>query len=214
MKNLILSGIVVASIFSSCSKEDITNNEKITDKSQFKSSILNKNDNSKIAGKEYMDQLPYLDAHTDFMAFNIENDLGHKMNDPKIDWKTLNSLYSADLSTASKQYLIYILFAKKDLLGIQTETPSKDQEDIIKEYTRELVNTKYVGYCLLYNALNVLNNDSENTALVKDLANQISVYSESEKFHSDFLSKPTGREKWIEKVKENYSYLDRIKSLQ
>lgn len=214
MKNLILSGIVVASIFSSCSKEDITNNEKITDNGQFKSSILNKNDNSKIAGKEYMDQLPYLDAHTDFMAFNIENDLGHKMNDPKIDWKTLNSLYSADLSTASKQYLIYILFAKKDLLGIQTETPSKDQEDIIKEYTRELVNTKYVGYCLLYNALNVLNNDSENTALVKDLANQISVYSESEKFHSDFLSKPTGREKWIEKVKENYSYLDRIKSLQ
>ncbi|WP_100077212.1 hypothetical protein [Chryseobacterium camelliae] len=214
MKNLILSGIVVASIFSSCSKEDITNNEKITDKGQFKSSILNKNDNSKIAGKEYMDQLPYLDAHTDFMVFNIENDLGHKMNDPKIDWKTLNSLYSADLSTASKQYLIYILFAKKDLLGIQTETPSKDQEDIIKEYTRELVNTKYVGYCLLYNALNVLNNDSENTALVKDLANQISVYSESEKFHSDFLSKPTGREKWIEKVKENYSYLDRIKSLQ
>ncbi|MDQ1095557.1 MULTISPECIES: hypothetical protein [Chryseobacterium] len=214
MKNLILSGIVVVSMFSSCSKEDVTNNEKMTDKGQFKSSILNKNNSSKIAGKEYMDQLPYLDAHTDFMAFNVENDLGHKMNDPKIDWKTLNSLYSSDLSTASKQYLIYILFAKKDLLGIQDETPSKDQEDIIKEYTKELVNTKYFGYCLLYNALSVLNNDSENTALVKDLANQISVYSESEKFHSDFLSKPTGREKWIEKVKEDYSYLDKIKGLQ
>lgn len=214
MKNLILSGIVVASMFSSCSKDDIANNEKMTDKGQFKSSILSKNNNSKIAGKEYTEQLPYLDAHTDFMAFNVENDLGHKMNDPKIDWKMLNSLYSADLSTASKQYLIYILFAKKDLLGIQDKTPSKDQEDIIKEYTKELVNTKYFGYCLLYSALSVLNNDSENTALVKDLAKQIATYSKSEKFHSDFISRPEGRDQWIEKVKEDYSYLDRIKSLQ
>ena len=77
------------------------------------------------------------------MVFNVENDLAHKMNDPKVDWKTINALYSADLSTASKQYLIYILFAKKDLLGIQNTAPTTDQAKLIAQYAQELVNTKY-----------------------------------------------------------------------
>ena len=215
MKKFILSAIIATSILSSCSKEDITTNEKIDDKSAFKSSILTKNSSSKITGKEYTQQLLYLDPHTDFMTFNVENDLGHKMNDPKIDWKTLNALYNSDLSTASKQYLIYILFAKKDLLGIQNTTPTQEQSNLIADYTKELVNTKYFGYCLLYNALETLNNDSQySSQLVKDLSKQIVDDSKDEVFHSNFLKRPQGRDTYLQKVQEDYAYLDKIKGLQ
>jgi len=149
--------------------------------------------------------LPYLDAHTDFMVFNVENDLAHKMNDPKVDWKTINALYSADLSTASKQYLIYILLAKKDLLGIQNTAPTTDQAKLIAQYAQELVNTKYPGYCLLYNTLLTLNS-TEYAPLSETLASQIEV------FHSNFLNRPEGRDPYVAKVKEDYIYLDKIKT--
>ena len=211
MKKFILTTIVLSSIVTSCSKEEGTT-ENINDKEVSKSSILNKNSSSgKTAGKEYTQQLPYLDAHTDFMVFNIENDLAHKMNDSQVDWKTLNALYSADLSTASKQYLIYILLAKKDLLGIQNTAPTADQAKLIAQYAQELVNTKYPGYCLLYNTLLTLNS-TEYAPLSKTLATQIVSNSKTEVFHSNFLNRPEGRDPYIAKVKEDYTYLDKIKT--
>lgn len=211
MKKIILNIAVVATIFTSCSKDDITTYEQKSDRNA-KSSIITKKSTDIPSGKEYTEQLPYLDAHTDFMAFNVENDLSHKMNDPKIDWKTINALYSSNLNTAEKQHIIYILFAKKDLIGIQNDAPTKDQANLIANYTKELVNTKYIGYCLLYNALATLNNTSEYSPLVKDLAKQIVSYSAEEKFHSDFVNKPEGRDRWLNKVKEDYTYLDKIKT--
>jgi hypothetical protein len=213
MKKFILRAIVVSSILASCSKEDGTASEKTGDKNEFKSSILNKNSSSsKIAGKEYTEQLPYLDAHTDFMAFNVENDLAHKMNDTAIDWQTLNALYSSDLNTASKQYLIYIVLAKKDLLGIQNTTPTQAQATIIANYAQELVNSKYIGYSLLYNTLATLNNDVQYGTLVKTLAAQIIADSKTENFHSNFINRPEGRDPYIEKVKEDYTYLGKIQA--
>lgn len=213
MRKFILSAIVVSSILTSCSKEDVTTNEKISDKGAFKSSVLKgKTQSNRIAGKEYTEQLPYLDAHSDFMAFNVENDLAEKMNDPQVDWKTLNTLYSSDLSNASKQYLIYILFAKKDLLGIQNTAPNEDQAKLIANYTQELVNTKYFGYCLLYNALKTLSSATEYTTLAKTLATQIVEDSKTEVFHANFISRPEGRDPYLDKVKEDYSYLDKIKT--
>lgn len=213
MKKFILSAIIASSILTSCSKEDVTANDKTGDKNAFKSSILTKNSSSnRIAGKEYTEQLPYLDAHTDFMAFNVENDLAHKMNDPQVDWKTLNALYSSDLSTASKQYLIYILFAKKDLLGIQNSTPTQDQAKLIADYTQELVNTKYFGYCLLYNALVTLKATPEYASLANTLATQIVANSNTEVFHANFVNRPEGRDPYLNKVKEDYTYLDKIKT--
>ena len=213
MKKIILNVIVASTILTSCSTDDIIKYEEKSNKNA-KSSIITKNSADIVPGKEYTEQLPYLDAHTDFMAFNVENDLGNKMNDPKIDWKTINTLYNSNLNTAEKQHIIYILFAKKDLLGIQNTTPTKDQENLVANYTKELVNTKYIGYCLLYNALVTLKNSPKNAVLVKDLANQIVTYSADENFHSDFVNKPEGRDRWLNKVKEDYTYLDKIKKLQ
>lgn len=209
MKKIILSIAVVTTILTSC-KDDNPVSEQSQDKNA-KSSIITKRSADIPSGKEYTQQLPYLDAHTDFMAFNVENDLGNKMNDPKIDWKAINALYHPDLSTASKQHVIYILFAKKDLLGIQNNTPTQEQANLIANYTKELVKTKYIGYCLLYNALETLRKDPKNALLVKDLAKQIASYSAKETFHSDFINKPEGRDRWLAKVKEDYSYLNKIK---
>ncbi|EJL72050.1 hypothetical protein [Chryseobacterium populi] len=216
MKKIILSTIAITSILANCSKEDAMANESNNDKSAFKSSILNENNSvtSRVAGKEYTEQLPYLDAHTDFLTFSIENDLNHKINDSEIEWKVINSLYNTDLSTAEKQFLIYIILAKKDLLGTQNETPTQDQAALIANYAKELVASKYIGYCLLYNTLVTLNKDSQNTQLVKDLAKQIVTYSGTETFHSDFVRKPEGRDPYINKVKEDYTFLDKIEDLQ
>ncbi|MEY8761119.1 hypothetical protein [Chryseobacterium tongliaoense] len=216
MKKIILSTIAITSILTNCSKEDAMANESNNDKSAFKSSVLNENNSAtnRIVGKEYTEQLPYLDAHTDFLTFSTENDLNHKMNDSKIGWKAISSLYHIDLSTAEKQFLIYIILAKKDLLGIQNDTPTQDQAALIINYAKELVASKYIGYCLLYNTLVTLNKDSQNSQLVKDLAKQIVTYSGAETFHSDFVSKPEGRDPYINKVKEDYTYLDKIKDLQ
>ncbi|HCN48842.1 MAG TPA: hypothetical protein DIT10_07090 [Chryseobacterium sp.] len=210
MKKVILGVILAYSISTSCSKD-----ENFSDKSAtLNSSILNNTNGKTAIGKEYTQQLLYLDAHTDFMTLNVENDLSHKMNDPKIDWKTINALYNPDLNTASKQYLIYILLAKKDLLGIQNTTPTQEQANLIINYAKELVKTKYFGYCLLYNTLETLNTDAKNAQLVKDLSKQIVVDSGTEKFHADFISRPEGRDPYINKVKEDYTYLDKIKHLQ
>lgn len=211
MKKRILNIAVVAAIFTGCSKDDMATYEQKSDKNA-RSSVITKKPADIPSGKEYTEQLPYLDAHTDFMAFNVENDLGKKMNDPKIDWKTINALYNSNLNTAEKQHIIYILFAKKDLLGIQNSTPDEAQANLIADYTKELVNTKYIGYCLLYNALATLNRTPEYMPLVKDLAKQVATYSAEERFHSDFLNKPEGRERWLNKVKEDYAYLDKIKN--
>lgn len=212
MKKIILSIGVVTSILTGCSKEDMTTNES-NNKETFKSAILTKNNNAnKVSGKEYTEQLPYLDAHTDFLTFSIENDLNHKMNDSKMDWKTINALYSTDLSTAEKQFVIYIVLAKKDLLGIQNSAPTQDQANLISIYAKELVSSKYIGYCLLYHTLVTLNNTSENVPLVKTLAKQIVTYSETEKFHLDFISRPEGRDPYLNKVKEDYTYLDKIRT--
>ncbi len=211
MKKIIFTIVVATTVLTSCSKDDNPRSEQNNDRNA-KSSIITKKSADIPSGKEYTEQLPYLDAHTDFMAFNVENDLGNKMNDPKVDWKTINALYRPDLNTAEKQHIIYILFAKKDLLGIQNSSPTQDKEKLIADYTKELVNTKYIGYCLLYNALKTLNNDPKNAQLVKDLAKNIVAYSATERFHSDFVSKPEGRDRWLDKVKEDYSYLDKIKT--
>lgn len=209
MKKIILSVIGVVSIITSCSKE-----ENIIDPKKPVSaySSIMKPGTRVEKGKEYTVQLPYLDAHTDFMVFNVENELGKKMNDPKVDWKAINALYKPELNTAEKQYLIYILFAKKDILGLQNTNPTPEIENLIADYTKEMVNTKYIGYCLLYNALITLNKNPENKLLVKALAEQIAKYSEDEKFHSNFLGRPQGREQWLNRVKEDLSYLDKIKT--
>lgn len=210
MKKIILTIVVATTVLTSCNKDENTVSEQNKDRNA-KSSIITKKSADIPSGKEYTEQLPYLDAHTDFMAFNVENDLGNKMNDPKVDWKAINALYKPDLNTAEKQHIIYILFAKKDLLGIQNRTPTQDKEKLISDYTQELVNTKYIGYCLLYNALKSLNHDPKNAQLVKDMAKNIVAYSSTEKFHSDFISRPEGRDRWLDKVKEDYTYLSKIK---
>lgn len=178
-----------------------------------KSSVLaNKGDETKEEGKAYTQQLPYVDANHDFLSFNVKNKLNEKMNDPKVTWEEIDKLYHDNLNPAEKQFLIYIMLAKKDLIGLQKEKPSNEQFAKLSKYTQELVNSKYIGYCLLYNALITLDN-GDNSDIIQSYAKKIEDYSANESFHSNFLKKPKEKGAYIEKVSENYSFLDKIKKL-
>ena len=67
------------------------------------------------------------------------------------------------------------------------------------------------GYCLLYNTLLTLNS-TEYAPLSETLASQIVFNSKTEVFHSNFLNRPEGRDPYVAKVKEDYTYLDKIKT--
>lgn len=186
-------------------------NETITEpKGAGKTSFVN------LDKSDYQGQLQYLDGHFDTFNLSIKNNFKDKINNDKYDWRYFDSLYNENLNISEKQYLAFIVLAKKDLLGDYKNLPSDEKSSVILKYTSVLVKTEYIGYCLLYNSISLLN-DSKflgNKKIIDNFAADIVDYSKRTTFFENAIKAMANTEsnKYLIKIKENQKYLGKIEN--
>ena len=205
MKKIILCSAFIAVLFSCSKEEEIISNPTSASKKSFVD----------FQKKGYQGQLQYLNARYSTFDFSIKNNLKNTINNEKYDWKYFDSLYNESLNISEKQYLAYIILAKKDLLSDFKNNPDQQKNDVIEKYTNILIDTEYVGYCLLYNSLETLQKSKFNK---KDLSKQkqdILSYSSrinfSENASRNLSTKDSKANMYITKINENQEYLEMIK---
>lgn len=161
----------------------------------------------------YKGQLPYLSLKNEAdesseIAAKLK--LEEKVNNPEYDWKYFNNLYNESLSVTEKQNLSFIILSTKDLIGLAQRDPKNTElKNAIKQNVTTLTNTKYIGYCLLYNAIEAANDENfkkEQFSIIVD-------YAKNENFHEfNLKNKALENTPFYAKIKENYSYLETIKN--
>ncbi len=168
----------------------------------------------------YQGQLPYLNGeHGDIAEFRMENELDRKTVDPQYGWSYFDSLYEENLNKAQKQYLAYIILSKKDLLAEFNGSPTQTEADAILKYTNVLVETDYFGYCLLFNCLQTLQNQSFVSADINALKQNILANTTAKQYHegslqhfANFTNDPQSS-KVYSKIKEDFDFLTEITNL-
>lgn len=168
----------------------------------------------------YQGQLQYLNGdHGDINDFKVDNDLDKKIADSQYDWLYFDKLYNVNLNTTQKQYLAYIILSKKDLLSEFNNSQTQVEADAILKYTNVLVQTNYFGYCLMYNCLNTLKNQTLVSVNINSLKQSILSNANAKQFHdgsiqhlSNYTSDAHSLEV-LEKIKEDLNYLDDISNL-
>ena len=210
MKNNFVSILVLTLLFLGCGKpQEAKQKSNSTKKSLF---ITNK--------MGYQNQLPLYtgEANATNLNVNIQNIIGQKLADESIGYSEFEKMMSPELTISEQQYLIYIILAKKDFIAyVNANKNSKQNVEKLRNYVSVLVKSKYIGYCVLYNALKVLQ------TIDKEFVNNnfLAIVSYAEK---DGISKSmaqntqtatgnTDQKQAIiqSKFKENLEYLDRIK---
>ncbi|WP_396192490.1 hypothetical protein [Flavobacterium sp.] len=214
MKNLLL--LLILTSLCSCEKKENIN--EINDKADSKKTQSHKSftDFSKL---DYRGQLPYLsgDSENNSNKLALEYNFNSKIIDKKITWEYFDAIYNDDLSIPEKQNLAYVILSLKDLLGLYDNNKNNSNlENKIIKYSKILVETKYIGYCLLFNCLKTI--QQKNPKLVNELSNKIITYSASEDFHTSVindtvLASNSSSSKYYYKIKENYTFLEKIKFL-
>ena len=209
MKKVFILISAISITITSCDKSSSSKNEEVN--SRITSPKEKSFQNTSLIG--YKGQLPYIKSQTqeEIAEQNATLDLGNKVTDSKFDWKYFDKQYSDDLTESQKQNLSYIILSTKDLIQLSMDKPNDEiLKNAIIKYTKILVETKYIGYCLLYNSLENI----ENKKLVTELANSISKYSKEETFHKHNIDNIEIQNTTIHtKIKEDYSYLEKIKAL-
>lgn len=201
--------IILISLFFSCNNETKTE-LKIQEKSTKKSF----QDFSK---KTYRGQGLYLkktENIEDTAKMALEYDFDKNIHDRKVSWEYFDKIYKENLTITEKQHLSFIILSTKDLIGLYNNDKSnKILEKKLIFYTKLLIDSEYIGYCLLYFSLNALKNS--NPELINEYKNKILNYSTRDEFHKKTLSdkdlESSEMAIYYKKVKENFSYLDKIK---
>lgn len=168
----------------------------------------------------YQGQLQYLKGdYNSISSIRVENQLDSKISDPNIDWTYFDGLYTESLSITEKQYLAYAVLVKKDLLAEFKNSPSQTEAEAILKYTNMLVQTGYYGYCLMYNCLETLKNQNFVFANISDLKHNIVNNTTAKQYHegaiqhlSNYPDDP-GSKRQLQKLNEDFSYLERISLL-
>lgn len=168
--------------------------------------------------KSYKGQLSYLKdpGDEDPNELSIKYNFEEKIRDKNTNWEYFDKIYSDDLSITNKQHLAYIILSTKDLIGIyNAEKSNQIIEKRLIFYTKVLVDSDYIGYCLLYYSFDALKQKYPD--LVDEFKNKVVNYSIRDDFHEKTIN-DKGLEKsemalFYKKVKENYSYLEKIKNL-
>lgn len=163
----------------------------------------------------YKGQLPYLSTENNdkSITFLSDNDFKEKLSDSKYGWREFDRMFNDNLDVSSKQQLVYTILSQKDLLGVLINNPKDERiKNKVQKYTDVLVESEYIGYCLLYTSLSVLGENSDNISKIIE-------YSKEDKFHNDILNNPEISENfalkvYVEKIEDNFSYLDKIKELE
>lgn len=168
---------------------------------------------------DYKGQLPYLNSESsDIIKSDLYTEIESKISNDKYSWEYFDNLYNNEMTLAEKQKLAYIVLSQKDLIGLlKNNTKNQVFHDKVKKHINILVESEYIGYCLLYNALESVK--TKDIDFVKKSAKLIENYSYNDDFHSDIIAnvemaKDPHVSKYFHKIKENYSYLDKIKDLK
>ncbi len=211
MKKYIVPYLALITILISCDKaKEPKQKVGATKKSYF---VTNK--------MGYQNQLPLYTAiaansNTDF---SINNKIGEKIADQSLNYEVFEKMLTPQLNIADKQYLIYIILAKKDFIGyVNANKNSETAVKKLQDYITTLIDSKYIGYCVLYNALKALPEDLHPFASEKFAA--ITAYSQNDEIslamaRNSNIAIGNSSEKQIiiqSKFKENLVYLERIKS--
>ncbi len=172
----------------------------------------------KVENVDYTGQLPYIETHedTDFNQINEKLNINDILKNKADDWSVLDSKFNEKLTSFESEYLSYLILSKKDLIKDYKFDNSNNTKDKFMFHLNNLIEHENVGYCLLYNGLMCLKNT--NPDYVKTKAQIIVNYSKDDKFHSEYINdkmieNDPVMEKYYKKIKDNYSYLDKIKKL-
>ncbi|WP_333695287.1 hypothetical protein [Flavobacterium sp.] len=135
----------------------------------------------------YRGQLPYLENHNsdNINEFSLKINIEENINKSEYNWQYFDSLYKHDLPIYDKQRIAFVILVKKDLIEIVKNHPNEQNLiDKLKFYTSTLIETKSIGYCVLYHALQIINlSDREFT---KNAAHQIIQNSINDDFYKNY----------------------------
>lgn len=150
-------------------------------------------------------------------------DLEYKYNfeeripDTKTDWTFFDKIYKDDMSRPEKQYLSFLILNIKDLIGVtKQDLSNKKNVDALKKYVNVLANEEYIGYTILFNALDVLKDtDSE---FVKTQAAKIVAYAKNDSMSLNVindkeLQNHPEKPDHIDEMIANYGYVKQIEKL-
>jgi hypothetical protein len=98
------------------------------------------------------------------------------------------------------------------LIELAKNTPdNQEYQEALKKYVNVLTSTNYIGYSVLYTALQSITDKKFTTSQ----AALISEYAPHNDFHSSLLKETATKGTIIEnKVKDDLNYLNKIKSLK
>ncbi|WP_299127549.1 hypothetical protein [uncultured Winogradskyella sp.] len=215
-KTQLFTFLLILLVFS-CSDQNNENvntsmlNKKVDNLTGSHKSFINFNDNS------YKDQLPYVNGDYDISKLSLELKLKDIINSDNYSWEYFNKLYNEDFNVSEKQFISYIILAKKDLIGDFIANPNKRKSALVLKYTGVLVNSEYIGYNVLYNSLISLNQSNEDYSdYIQSFKDNISIYSVNDTFHKDFINSDvegSNLSHYSKKIKSNYEFLNRINDI-
>lgn len=168
------------------------NSTEINESAESGISLSTKRLNNNI---DYTEQMPFVvmvdsDVYTDFEDVN---DLQTKIEDPSVSWTAFDALYSSSLPDDVKQNLIYIILAKKDFIGYVKQDPKASNIAKLEGYITALVDTKYIGFTVLYESLKALQQVSANhNTYITQKVDDIELYATDAIFHQDMLDQGVG----------------------
>ena len=217
-KNIVILCSFFLSILS-CNSEENDSNLKHSLKTESSAS-------AKLVGNTqqegYKGQLPFIDMtsndSSDIINFTIDNK--DKISSENNTWSDIDSLYSDNASIGVRQYIAYVVLAKKDLIADFKQAPDRNKIEKINFYTNVLIDSENKGYCLLYECLNVLANQNIITVDTASLKQAIvSSYDDATKelFLTQIQTLQNNSDPQsqmlVNKIKENLTFIDQIENL-
>lgn len=167
---------------------------------------------------QYMNQFMYLEV-TDADAqaqFDMENEIIANQSDATVDWTYFDKLYTTSLSSSVQVELAYSILSKKDLVSLVYDNPN-DQTYVsaLKKYVNVLTANGYLGYTLIYSALDALKAAKEDTFVASQAA-IIKTYGANDTWHTGVIAggyQTMGTQDAYDKVVSDFTYLEKIGSL-
>ncbi|PJR03750.1 hypothetical protein [Avrilella dinanensis] len=190
--------IVFLSLIISCDGEKQLSNEQENAKNYQKTFASNTNDLSHIP------LISSTDENESALELIFENDFQTKEMSNQYGWEYFDKFHSQGLNSSEEQYVAYVVLKRKELI---TQLSIKPQdEDILNAFKRNidiLVNNKYLGYHLLYNALNVISTIDES--YTKETARKIVAYSIDNEYVCNGYQELLNNSNIDDQTKESYS---------
>lgn len=190
--------IVFLSLIISCDSEKQLSNEQENAENYQKTFTSNTNDLSHIP------LISSTDENESALELIFDNDFQTKEMSNQYGWEYFDKFHSQGLNSSEEQYVAYVVLKRKELITQLSIKPH--DEDILNAFKRNidiLVNNKYLGYHLLFNALNVVSTIDES--YTKETARKIVAYSIDNEYVCNGYQELLNNPNIDDQTKESYS---------